>query len=362
MLDIKKQIGSLYALSVLKNLSLTGAWVALLAARGFSLLEIGLGETVFHITSLLFEVPSGVLADVFGRKRLLLASTAAQAVGSLLMIFSTGLPSVCCALAFFALSYNFASGTEDALAYDSLKRAGAAARFERFESAELIIYRVCGGVSALSAGLALLVGYRLAYATDLLACAAQVMVLLSLREVRAEDAPQAGPIRAQLLSCFRESFRFLRGMQKALGLMLSNALVGAADTLLLFFLQAKLLDKGIPGWALGPALLFMELGGVLGARLILRFPHRRFRWVFGVTLFAVLAGVLLEHAPLYPLAALGGFLSAAADDALQVRTNAKLQTMFPSEQRATLTSVESFAFSVVMIVLTPLMGLLFTYW
>ena len=48
MFKIKKQIGKLYASSVLSNLSLTDAWVAILAARGFSLPEIGLAETAYH--------------------------------------------------------------------------------------------------------------------------------------------------------------------------------------------------------------------------------------------------------------------------------------------------------------------------
>ena len=55
MLNIKKQIRKLYASSVLGNLSLTGAWVAILAARGYSLVDIGIAETVFHITSLIFD-------------------------------------------------------------------------------------------------------------------------------------------------------------------------------------------------------------------------------------------------------------------------------------------------------------------
>jgi hypothetical protein len=59
---------------------------------------------------------------------------------------------------------------------------------------------------------------------------------------------------------------------------------------------------------------------------------------------------------------LAGFLSAMGDDALQVRTNVILQDMFPSERRATLTSVESFTFSVIMIVLSPLAGYVFTCW
>ena len=49
-------------------------------------------------------------------------------------------------------------------------------------------------------------------------------------------------------------------------------------------------------------------------------------------------------------------------DALQVRTDAILQEMFPSEQRATLISMESFTFSVIMIVLSPLAGIVFSVW
>lgn len=65
---------------------------------------------------------------------------------------------------------------------------------------------------------------------------------------------------------------------------------------------------------------------------------------------------------MYLLMTLGGFVAAIGDDALQVRTNTMLQDMFPSEQRATLISVELFMFSVVMIILSPLAGIIFSYW
>ncbi|MBQ1672301.1 MAG: hypothetical protein II070_10990 [Treponema sp.] len=55
-------------------------------------------------------------------------------------------------------------------------------------------------------------------------------------------------------------------------------------------------------------------------------------------------------------------MASMADDALQVRTNTRLQDMFPSEQRATLISIESFSFSCIMIVLSPLAGLFFSWW
>ena len=68
MFKIKKQISKLYMASILGNLSLTGAWVAILAARGYSLIKIGIAETVFHIFSLTFEIPSGVFADAGGEQ------------------------------------------------------------------------------------------------------------------------------------------------------------------------------------------------------------------------------------------------------------------------------------------------------
>lgn len=362
MLNIEKQIRKLYASSVLGNLSLTGAWVAILAARGYNLVDIGIAETVFHITSLIFEIPSGVLADVFGRKKMLIVSSIMRMIGNIIMILSDNLFTVCLSIAFHALSYNFSSGTGDALAYDSLKAANAASRFERFESDQLVIYRLCSGISTLCAGFALFIGHRLAYGTDLITGVIQIAVLMSLSEMYAPAPEQSGSIAARLAICLKESFTFMKSAKRAMKLMIVNSLIGAADTLLLFFLQAKLPERGIPHRLLGAALLFMEIGGIIGSKLITKLPKLSYRCVFCISSVMVLAGIVAEHSPMYAVMALGGFIAAVADDALQVRTNVLLQDMFPSEQRATLTSLESFTFSVIMIVLSPLAGFAFTYW
>ena len=51
-MDLKKQLGALYASTFLSGLRLTDAvWVALLAARGFALWEIGLAAVSYtHLT------------------------------------------------------------------------------------------------------------------------------------------------------------------------------------------------------------------------------------------------------------------------------------------------------------------------
>lgn len=368
MQKIRKQIMGLYLSAVVGNLSLTGAWVAILAARGYSLAQIGLAETVFHITSLLLEIPSGVLADLFGRKKMLVLSSLLRMIGNAVMILSSNLFMVCISLAFHAASYNFASGSGDALAYDSLKLVQREAYYEKYASNQLIIYRLCSGISTMCAGFALLIGHRAAYGTDILMSAIQIGILLSLYEARVSDGEESREteltisVKSALTQCFLSSLSFMKRERKAIALMFANSFVGAADILLLFFLQAKLPAAGMPNWALGFALFFMEMGGILGAKIILQWKGMRYRNVFAVTAVLVLSGVVVEHSGMYLFMALGGFIAAFADDALQVRTNRILQDMFPSEQRATLISMESFTFSVIMVVLSPLAGLFFSRW
>ncbi len=362
MFQIRKQIKRLYLSSILGKLSLTGAWVAILAARGYSLVEIGIAETVFHIVSILFEIPSGVLADVFGRKKMLLVSAYVRLIGNIIMILSCNLPMVCMAIGFFALAYNCSSGSGDALTYDSMKKAGEEQRFEQYESNQMILFRICSGISTLFAGFALFIGHRIAYSTDVISTIIQILVLNSLTEFVPEKENGSKDIVCRIMDCFTQSFRFIVKKKKVTMLMFGNSFVGTFDTLLLFFLQAKLIEKGLSGYTLGIALLFMQMGGIWGAKWILYSKKISYKKIFFLTLGMVLSGILAEHSASVLIMALGGFVSSMGDDALQVRTNVKIQEMIPSEQRASLISIESFLFSVIMIVLSPLAGIFFSIW
>lgn len=391
MLNLRKQIRTLYITGVLGNLSITGAWVTILAARGFSLVHIGFAETIFHITSLICEIPSGLLADIYGRKKMLVLSNLMAIVGDIVMALSGGFAIVCLSMPFHAMAYNFASGSGDALAYDSMKLCNKEAGYERYTSNQSIIYRLANGASTLCAGVALWMGYRPAYIISALMGTVTLLVTLQLKEVHIETEDKADNksdnqsekksenksenkseketreaaernILRELIRFFVDSILFLKKNKKASALMFLNSFVGAIDILLLFFLQSKLRTAGISNLFLGVALLTMEMGGIVGAKLILKAKKARYYAVFIICTLGVLTGVLLEHTAIIWIMVLGGFISAMSDDAIQIRTDAKLQDMFPSEQRATLISISSFTFSVIMIVLSPLAGYLFTIW
>lgn len=74
-MKLNKQLFLLQAHEAVRGFRIAGAvWVLLLVGRGFSLAAVGVAEGVFHIVSMLFEVPSGMLADILGRKRTLIAA------------------------------------------------------------------------------------------------------------------------------------------------------------------------------------------------------------------------------------------------------------------------------------------------
>ncbi|MBR5974914.1 MAG: MFS transporter [Clostridiales bacterium] len=356
----KKQLNKLHIINFLGNISIAGAvWVALLASRGFSMQEIMFAETVFHIVSLISEIPSGFFADVLGRKKSLIVSCLCSITSCLVMILVNYYGGVLLSVGISALSYNFASGTDAALAFDSLKEAGRTADYDHFSSLQSIVYRVSYGMASLSAGLALWMGYinaeLLAIGLNLI----QLGCMMTLRENVVVIRKKKSSLKERIRACYQESLGFLKENPKARRLIFRNALVGAVDVLLLFALQDKLQQAGASRVVLGPMLFAMYLGGVLGSMLAEKVKSVKLIRIFWGCLLMVLAGAACAFTGNPWFMTLGGCLSAFSDDLLQIRSDVALNNMIPESSRATLISVSSFCFSVVMIVLSPIAGLVF---
>ncbi|MBQ7886013.1 MAG: MFS transporter [Clostridia bacterium] len=361
MPKLKYQMAKLLGLSAMSSFRLGGVWVLLLASRGFSMVEIGIAEGVFHIASLMFEIPSGVLSDVFGRKRSLVLSKLMGLISSLLMVVSQGLGGVCLSLVFGAFGYNFESGAREALAYDSLKEQGEEDAYLRYSSVDMTIYRVGSAGASLLAGLSLLIGYKAANLLDAAMDLICLLIALGLREVRLEPVENEEHAGKRIARCVRETVDFLITQARARRIMLANAFAGAISILLSFFLQAQLPLAGLENACLGPALFVMGLGGAAGSQLAIRFADMGYKRLYALCLGGVVLGLLMGVSGLPLVMAAGGFIAGMFDDLLQVRTDALLNDRFPSSQRATLVSVSSLCFSLVMIAMSPMAGWFFDH-
>ena len=360
-LNVKKQLVLLYMSNFVSNISIAGAaWVLLLVSDGYSLVQVGFAETVFHIVSLMAEIPSGMFADVMGRKKSLIVSCIMGMLSAAVRGFLPGFPCVLISIGFAALSYNFASGSDSALAYDSLLEEGQESKYDKYISTQTAIYRISNGIATLFAGVAVIMGNRNAQMLSLGISAVNMVCLLCLRENKVIQKKSGDSLSKRIKDVISGSFGFLKGNKKVAGLIFRNALVGGIDVLLLFFLQAKLPMTGIPDWALGPLLFIMSMGGIAGAFAAGKVKKITLGKLFIFCLSLALIGLVSEFTGIWYLMTIGGFLTAFADDLIQIRSDIALNQMVPPEQRATLISVNSFCFSVLMIVMSPLAGWIFS--
>lgn len=359
--NIHRQLKRLYLSNFLGNISIAGAaWVLLLVLDGYSLVQVGLAETVFHAVSLMAEIPSGVFADVFGRKKSLVLGCVCGILSAVVRGFTTGFPLVLLSIAFSALSYNFASGSDSALAYDSLAEINKTDMYDIYISRQTVIYRISNGLATLCAGLAAIIGNRNAQILSVFTGVVNLVMLLGLKENKIIISAASISVTARIRETYKGSFNFLKGNRKVATLIFRNALVGAIDVLLLFFLQAKLPMTGIREWSLGPLLFVMSMGGTLGAYVARKAGKTNLRKLFRICFTLVLTGLLTEFTGIWYLMTVGGMMAAFADDMLQIRSDIALNEMIPASQRATLISVNSFCFSLLMIVMSPLAGWVFS--
>ena len=165
-MNLQKQLRCVYLHAFTSTLHFTDAvWVALLAARGFTLAQIGLAEGVFHGVSLLCEVPSGMAADLLGRRRTLIFGGALGVVSAATMAFAPSLAFICAGMGLKALGYNLLSGTTEALTYDSLKTAGRERDYIKVDAKASIFMKLAsalGALASLLAGVLTSAGYYLA--------------------------------------------------------------------------------------------------------------------------------------------------------------------------------------------------------
>ena len=78
--------------------------------------------SVFAFTTLILEVPTGVLADLLGKKKTLLISRLFYVVEIFIIAFFNGFWPFLIAKVISGIGVSLSSGTESALLYDTLKR------------------------------------------------------------------------------------------------------------------------------------------------------------------------------------------------------------------------------------------------
>lgn len=362
-LNLKKQLACIYTSDFFSGLRITDAvWVALLAARGFSLWEIGLAESVYHIVSLFCEVPSGMAADLLGRRKTLLSGGVLTVTCNLLMAFAPNLFTICLAMGLNALAMTMFSGTFTALVYDSLKTEGREDEYIQVSANSSQISMLANAIGSLASLLKRFLGfagfYLLSAAFEGVSTAALALmeepIVTKAQASRGKQTLRALP--GQFTKLARNSLSILRTTPLAAKLIVSSAVVSVPSYLTKMFLQQRLIELGWPTELLFLPLLLGGLACVAGTEIGRRVRCRSMRRLY--TACALLCGVgtlLVGAAPAWG-GILGMMLVQGVLEVWLLHADQRLNALISSDQRATLISVDSMAYSILMIPASPFVG------
>ena len=162
------------------------AYALLLLARGLTLVQISLIESLFIGSIFLMEVPTGILADRFGRKWSIAASTLLIMCGELLFLFARDFNWYVAMALVAGAGFAFASGAVEAMVYDSLppeNREEAMKRaMGRVNSYSLIAFVIAPIIGGLIIGDGAVENFTPAIALTVVALLIGALVCLTLRE------------------------------------------------------------------------------------------------------------------------------------------------------------------------------------
>jgi MFS family permease len=227
---------------------------------GLSATEIMLVQAIFSAAGLAFEVPSGYVADVTGRRRALLLGMGAQALAMVAYGVARGFWTFAAAEVALAFAYSLLSGTASAILFDSLRAAGDEERYHRMEGRAEALTRLGTAVAAILGGFLAAASLRLPFAVNAATAFAGCLLVRGLVEPPRDRLAGHTPLR-ELLTVSLEALRDRR-LQ---GTMLLSAALFATGITAIWGYFLRLTGEGISVAAYGLYFALFQGASAAGA-------------------------------------------------------------------------------------------------
>jgi MFS family permease len=236
---------------------------------GFTAATVGAMAAAYAVITPLLEVPSGILADRWSRRGVLVVGSIALAASSLIGGLSWNVASYVVSALILGVYFAFSSGTADAILYDTvLEETGDSESFERQLGHVRLVTSGAFVASSLAGGvMASLVGNRVTYLISVPVIALSLIPLLVFDEPRLNKVQEPSSLRRHLSLTVRaviQRGQVLRIVVVAVLLSVVTQAVVEFGPLWLVSLDASPVWYG-PYWAM--LMSTFGLGGLIAGRL-----------------------------------------------------------------------------------------------
>lgn len=194
-------------------------YTILFLERGRSVADIAVLLALWSAFTIVFEVPSGILADRWNRRNMLAIAAVLQGMCFIVWFFSHTLLMFAVGFVFWAVAGSFSSGTEEGMIYDNLKSDGRESEFAGVYG-KARFYANAGTITGIiTAGLiAGVVSIETMTLISAAICFINVILILQLREKNyySEQLDEDSP---GFLGTLKESVMFVKGSGWALAVL-----------------------------------------------------------------------------------------------------------------------------------------------
>jgi len=329
---------------------------------GLSFKYMMFAQAWYMLWAFLLEVPSGIIADSFGRKKTLILASIINCVAIFIYSLYPNFYLFLVAEFLWAVAFVLFSGTDDALAYDSLKQIGEAhrsvkvfSRMESFASFGVLIATPLGGILADAFGpkmvmLFMTIPYAFAF-----------LIAISLKEAKIEE-----PICLQYyIHNFKYEFRLFKSNKILIALAFNLISIYIIIYPMIFLYQDILLVNGFSNTATG----FVYAGWIM-LSIILMNSFDIFELIFkSKKAFLTISGIvvaimffLLAFSNYPPLLVIALILGCAFGFARKPLLINYMNKHIPSHKRATLLSSIGMIENFFLVFITLLMGIFSESW
>ena len=319
-------------------------YALLFADSGLSDAEISALFALWSAVGIIAEVPSGALADRFGRRTALVVGALVQAVGYASWVVFPELLGFAAGFVLWGLGSALASGAQEALLHDGLVAVGAAQHYARVQgwvgAAGLVVQVPTAGIAT---ALFVVGGYPAAGWASVTTCLGTAVLAARLPEpgqTTLDRHPSIGRRRggaASYLATLRAGVADVVARPPLLGAVLAFGLLYGLDAFEEYFpLVAR--DLRVSTALVPVALLAVPLVGAVGAAL----GGQANRLGAGALAIVLATGAALlagAAAVPHPVALVGVALYYGLYRAVLVVADARLQERITGPARATVTSV-----------------------
>jgi MFS family permease len=321
-------------------------YALLFADSGLSGAQISALFAIWSAVSIVAEVPSGALADRFGRRHALVAAGVLQAAGYVAWTLLPTFAGFALGFVLWGLGGALVSGAQEALLYDGLAAVGAESCYARVNGwvhATVLLAQLPAAAAAtvlFAAG-----GYSLVGWVSVGVCLGAAALALRLPELPPVTDGPDDDVDLGYLATLRVGMAEAAATTGVRATVLAAALVGALDTLEEYF-PLITEESGVPVVWVPLAMLPIGLLGALGAALGGHADRLRpvaLAALLGVGMALLEVADLLEH----PGGLAAVVLSYGTYRAVLVVVDARLQRRIASRSRATVTSVAGLLVDVV---------------